>query len=74
MPDGNYTLTVSVNSDKVLCPPAIFFLGVQGENSWMTKAPQHPALMMVPFREGVVTREMLNPSAPPSPTKTDVPK
>jgi len=65
MPDGNYTLTVSVDQYRVICPPAFFYLGVQGENSWMTKAPSGPALKLVPFVEGTVTREMLNPAAPP---------
>lgn len=64
MPNGRYILTCSVNQQLVACAPARFYLGVEGEDCWMTQPPDHP-LALLPFRAGVVTREMLNPAAPP---------
>jgi|SRR6185436_583247 len=64
-PDGKYTLTCFVNPLLVVCQPVSFFLEIMGENIWMYAAPVRSAAFLVPFREGVVTREMLNPAAPP---------
>lgn len=66
-PDGEYELRVSARPDVVDCLPAIFPLGKQGENIWMSGAPHNPALLMLPLVEGRVTREELNPAAPAPP-------
>lgn len=63
MPDGNYILTCSVNPEVAICPAARFFIGVLGEDSWMTAPPIHP-ITLLPFVEGAVTWKDLNPAAP----------
>jgi len=64
-PTGRYTLTCAVNPALVSCLPVRFFLEFLNEDSWMYAAPVRLATFLAPFREGVVTREMLNPAAPP---------
>lgn len=67
MPNGKYILTCSVNQELVACAPSRFYLGVEGEDVWMYQPPDHP-ITLLPFVEGAVTREMLNPLAPPPKT------
>lgn len=64
-PSGKYTLTCSVNPELVSCLPVRFFLEFLNEDSWMFAPPVRLATFLAPFRAGVVTREMLNPAAPP---------
>jgi hypothetical protein len=66
MADGDYKLTVSVNPYVVVCAPAVFHLGVQGEDSWMSRPPEHP-IGLLPFVPGSVTGRDLNPAAPRPP-------
>lgn len=64
-PSGKYVLTCLVNHALVNCLPANFYLEFNGEDSWMYASPAVSAVFMVPFREGVITKEMLNPSPYP---------
>lgn len=67
-PNGKYVLTCLVNHALVNCLPANFYLEVFGEDSWMHSPPSRSAVFLNPFREGIVTRAMLNPLAPPPKT------
>jgi len=64
-PNGKYILTCLVNHALVNCMPAVFYLEFFGEDSWMYAPPVRSDVFLNPFRAGVVTREMLNPAAPP---------
>lgn len=62
-PSGRYTLTCSVNPSLVICQPARFFLEINMENIWMYAEPSRFPII-VPFVEGMVTRQELNPAVP----------
>jgi len=64
-PNGRYELTCTVNSQLVNCAPVRFFLEIFGEDIWMYAPPIRFNQFLIPFRDGVVDREDLNPAAPP---------